>query len=87
MGYFAVLALPEDQSIAQHLRASRLHVNIWALRGLWFGRRLFYFDVGVELRLDEAAPNGSSIRAVDFLLPFRVEEGRWPNGAPVAQEA
>lgn len=87
MGYFAVLAPSPDQITNMNLRVKRLHINLWALRGLWFGRRLFHFDVGMELCLDhsESSP-GTQIQEVDLLLPFRVEEGKWPNGAPIAQD-
>ncbi|MDO4646314.1 MAG: hypothetical protein Q4B02_11130 [Propionibacteriaceae bacterium] len=83
MGYFAVLVQDEDKTYAKAVKIVRLHVNIWALRGLSFGRRrrLFYFDVGMELKfgdeknMDEGGKNkDASIKAVEFLLPFRVEE-------------
>lgn len=87
MGYFAVVAQVADKAYAPHLSVKRLHVNIWALRGLWFGRRIFFFDVGVELSLeDPGLPDDVEIGAVELLLPFRVEEGKWPGGAPVAQD-
>lgn len=84
MGYFAVLA--QEPDVAEQLKVKRLHVNIWALRGLWFGRRLLYFDVGVEIELDKAAAPGLEVGTIELLLPFRVEEGKWPGGAPVAQD-
>jgi hypothetical protein len=87
MGNFAVLSQPSERALTACLKVKRLHVNIWALRGLWIGRRLLYFDVGVELELAhcEELP-GLKVHAVELLLPFRVEEGKWPNGAPVAQD-
>lgn len=55
MGYFAVLVQDEDKTYAKAVKIVRLHVNIWALRGLSFGRRrrLFYFDVGMELKFGD----------------------------------
>jgi len=87
MGYFAVLAQAANKDIAEHLRVSRLHVNIWALRGLWFGRRLFYFDVGIELKFDGSGLSpDSKVDAIEVLLPFRVEEGKWPDGSRIVQD-
>ena len=88
MGYFAVLAPEADKTLIPYLSVGRLHVNLWGLRGLWPGRRLFFLDVGVELKLedDDACPDDAEISAVDALLPFRVEEGKWKNGAAVAQD-
>lgn len=34
MGYFAVLVQDEDKTYAKAVKIVRLHVNIWALRGL-----------------------------------------------------
>lgn len=86
MGYFAVVQ-PADKSRTDRLSVGRLHVNVWALKGLWFGRRLLYFDVGVELKLGRDDDSSDlEIATVELLLPFRVEEGKWPGGAPVAQD-
>lgn len=88
MGYFAVLSTDDDKQIADHLQVKRLHVNLWALRGLWFGRRLLHCDVGIELVLtdDSAVPDGTEVSAVEMLLPFRVEEGKWSDGTTTAMD-
>ncbi|MBY6313518.1 MULTISPECIES: hypothetical protein [Nocardiaceae] len=50
---------------------TQCHINIWVLRSFLPGRRLLYFDLGLEI-----SANGSqSVDAVDLLLPFKVEDG------------
>ena len=65
MGYFALLGESED-SVPKVVRA---HINLWSLPSLIPGRRLFYFDVGVELEAGETA-----LTNLQMLLPFRVEK-------------
>jgi hypothetical protein len=78
MGYFAVLrASDETQS-----RVRRCHLNLWALPGLWPGRRLLYLDVG----LDILAVGNTDVNRFDLLLPFGVETAKWPEGDHVAQD-
>ncbi|MFC8190364.1 hypothetical protein ACFUMH_01740 [Cellulomonas sp. NPDC057328] len=79
MGYFAVLA-PQGASKDQLPRVSKCHLNLWSLPGLG-SRRLLYFDVGVEL-----ATAGLAISDFRLLLPFRIEEGKWPDGTSVVQD-
>src|ERR1700719_3758012 len=67
MGYFAVLRSAD----ADHFSVPRCHINIWVFSGLFPGRRLLYFDVGVEIK---AGPGGQ-ITSFQLLLPFRVEDG------------
>lgn len=61
--------------------ASRVHINLWCLPGLFPGKKLFFFDVGVEIKA-KATP----VRSIQLLLPFRVEEGEWPDRSSVAQD-
>lgn len=87
MGYFAVLVQNDASAYAKFIKIKRLHINIWSLRGLWPGRRLFYFDVGLELHLKKSKRNPLSyVDGVEILLPFIAEEGKWPNGAPIVQD-
>lgn len=77
MGYFALLGDSEGSAP----RVIRLHLNLWSLPSLIPGRRLFYFDVGAEIEA-----TSEPVKSVQMLLPFRVEEGRWPDGTTVAQD-
>ncbi len=79
MGYFAVLA-PQGASKDDLPRVSKCHINLWSLPGLG-SRRLLYFDVGVEL-----ATATQPIGDFRLLLPFRVEEGKWPDGTSILQD-
>jgi hypothetical protein len=54
----------------------RCHINLWSLSSLIPGRRLFYFDVGLEL-----VAGVEPIYELELLLPFRVEEGSWKGRA------
>ncbi|MFF0013489.1 hypothetical protein [Streptomyces sp. NPDC005374] len=76
MGYFAVLF----RNSGEKFRIQRCHINLWALPGLLPGRRLLYFDVGLDI---EAVGN-RPVKSVQLLLPFRVEEARWRTGAAYA---
>lgn len=77
MGYFAVLRpQPAGDDSAEIPEIRRCHINLWSLSSLIPGRRLFYFDVGLEL-VATAGP----IDQVELLLPFRVEEGPWKGRA------
>lgn len=73
MGHFAVLACEADQEVQPHLSIRDLHVNLWAIKGLGFGRRLFHFDIGIEIK--NQGPR--DIQCIELLLPFVVEKGRW----------
>jgi hypothetical protein len=77
VGYFAVLR--QDGAALPGIR--RCHVNVWSLSSLLPGRRLLYFDVGLEL-----VAGAEQVSEVELMLPFRVEEGHWPGGARTAQD-
>ncbi|OZC64647.1 hypothetical protein CH306_18445 [Rhodococcus sp. 15-725-2-2b] len=66
MGYFAVLDSPNAK-----FTITQCHINIWVLRSLLPGRRLLYFDLGLEISADGSQP----VDAVELLLPFKVENG------------
>lgn len=70
MGYFAVLT-PVDADPEVAFSITRCHINLWVLRSFIPGRRLLYFDLGLEISVAGAAP----VDAVEVLLPFKVEEG------------
>ncbi|QZT57120.1 hypothetical protein [Mycolicibacterium austroafricanum] len=70
MGYFAVLK-PADATDDVTFDITRCHINVWVLRSFIPGRRLLYFDLGLEIAATGTAPVG----AVEVLLPFKVEEG------------
>ncbi|MCX4853900.1 hypothetical protein OG426_53615 [Streptomyces canus] len=76
MGYFAVLF----KNGGEKFRVQRCHINLWALPGLIPGRRLLYFDVGLDIEAVGSRP----VKSVQLLLPFRVEEARWRSGARYA---
>ena len=77
MGYFGILSDADDN----RPDIFRTHLNLWSLPGLFPGRRLFYFDVGVEKCAGE-----KPVERIQMLLPFRVEEGKWPDGSRVVQD-
>lgn len=70
MGYFAVLQ-PSDADDDATFNVSRCHINVWVLRSFIPGRRLVYFDLGLEVTATGTKP----VKAVEVLLPFKVEEG------------
>jgi hypothetical protein len=78
MGYFGVLHTGDT------LRCEILlcHINLWCLPSLFPSRRLLYFDLGLQIR----AGNTEPVKAVEVLLPFRVEHGSWPDGEQVAHD-
>lgn len=76
MGYFAVLKSGESDGV----RGWCCHVNYWSLPSLIPGRRLFYFDVGVELENSGGAP----IEKFQLALPFSVEEAKWSDKTSAA---
>lgn len=80
MGYFAVLAAAgTPKTDLPHV--ARCHLNLWALPGMFPGRRLLYLDVGVEI-----AAGASAVDAIQLLLPFRLEPGTWPDSSEVLQD-
>lgn len=64
MSYFAVLSEQPDQIAIAHC-----HLNIWVLTGL-FGRRVFYLDVGLGIKVSGSRPAKLSIA-----LPGAVSDG------------
>ena len=70
MGYFAVLR-PDDAAAELDFEVTRCHINLWVLPSFIPGRRLMYFDLGMEVTATGAAP----VDAVEVLLPFTVETG------------
>lgn len=77
MGYFAVLWPESTRGRPADIPGiRRCHINLWSLSSLIPGRRLFYFDVGLEL-----VAGAGPITEVELLLPFRVEEGPWKGRA------
>jgi hypothetical protein len=85
VGYFAVLQA--DAVVGASNRAPlgraeaisgirRCHINLWSLTSVIPGRRLFYFDVGLEL-----IAGTEPVTSFEMLLPFQVEEGRWKGRA------
>lgn len=70
MGYFAVLK-PADVNENVEFSVTRCHINVWVLRSFLPGRRLLYFDLGLEISARGPRP----VQAVEVLLPFKVEEG------------
>lgn len=70
MGYFAVLK-PADADENVEFSVTRCHINVWVLRSFMPGRRLLYFDLGLEISARGTRP----VPAVEVLLPFKVEEG------------
>lgn len=91
MGYFGVLQSAPESAVSPGPNLAtphgvgpavvlpgirRCHVNLWALSSLVPGRRLFYFDLGLEL-----VAATEPVSQVEIILPFRVDEGRWPGRA------
>lgn len=70
MGYFAVLT-PADAESDVAFSITRCHINLWVLRSFIPGRRLLYFDLGLEI----SVTGSKAVEAVEVLLPFKVEEG------------
>jgi hypothetical protein len=70
VGYFAVLK-PVDATAGADFDVTRCHINVWVLPSFIPGRRLMYFDLGIELTAIGADP----VNAVEVLLPFLVEPG------------
>lgn len=68
MGYLAVLA---DSNCVEHVSIGRLHVNLWALRGLLRRARRLYFDVGIEICHGRESPE-AKLQKIDLLLPFKI---------------
>jgi hypothetical protein len=54
---------------------------LWSMPSLAPGRRLLYLDVGLEVQAGQAEVN-----SLQLLLPFRVEEGAWPDTSVVLQD-
>lgn len=77
MGHFAVLS----EGASAQPTVPRVHINLWSLQSLVPTRRLFYFDVGMELKAGV-----TELSSFELMLPFRVEEGKWPNGTAVVQD-
>lgn len=71
MGFFAVVNEGGPQ-----LKVERLHANLWCLPGL--GRLLFYFDVGIALRLESGVVDECPGVTFGLALPF----GTDPNDLP-----
>lgn len=80
MGYFAVLDADSTQG-SNSPYIERCHLNLWALPGLFPGRRLFYMDIGLEVAAGDAP-----VSRLQVLLPFRIELGRWPDSTDVVQD-
>jgi hypothetical protein len=72
VGYLAVLAKIDCKIPV----VERCHLNLWALPGLWPGRRLFYFDIGLILE----APTNEALNEIQLLLPFAAENAKWGPG-------
>lgn len=70
MGYFAVLK-PDGSNEADEFSIVRCHINLWVLRSFIPGRRLLYFDLGLQI----SATGSQPVKAIELLLPFRVENG------------
>jgi hypothetical protein len=70
VGYFAVLK-PADADEAAGFSITRCHINLWVLRSFIPGRRLLYFDLGLQISATGTQP----VKAVELLLPFKVEDG------------
>lgn len=70
MGYFGVLS-PSGADKDATFDVTRCHINVWVLRSFFPGRRLLYFDLGLEISPTGAKP----VEAIEVLLPFMVEEG------------
>lgn len=68
MGYFAVLK-PDDADSAP-FAVERCHINLWVLPSLLPGRRLMYFDLGLNITAGD-----KPVTSIEVLLPFFVEEG------------
>lgn len=64
MSFFAVLDVSDSQDRG-HFEVDQCHINLWALSGLWFRRRMFYLDVGIKL-----AALGADLHAFSLVLPF-----------------
>jgi len=80
MGFFAVLAAEASTPDVTHF-VKRCHLNLWSLPGLGFGRRLLYLDVGLQVQAGQ-----TEVTSVQILLPFRLEEGGWPDTSRVLQD-
>jgi len=70
MGWFGVLR----PSIELTYIVNKCHVNLWALPTLLPGRRLFYFDMGLEI-----AAQSQPVTSITVVLPFEPEEAKWPD--------
>lgn len=65
MSFFAVLDAP-TRGAAPSFEVSRLHINFWSLAAIGTRRRMFVFDVGVEIK-----PTGQeSVSEFSLALPF-----------------
>lgn len=80
MGFFAVLSDEGAANDPGHY-VKRCHLNLWSLPSIVPGRRLLYLDVGLEVQAGE-----SQVSSVQVLLPFRLEEGAWPDTSDVLQD-
>jgi hypothetical protein len=76
VGWFGVLAESDSQEDA--FTVSECHLNWWVLPTILPGRRLFFFDVGLQI----SAPNTKELRAVTVVLPVDVERVRWDGAEP-----
>jgi hypothetical protein len=74
MGWFAVLQ-PDAVESSGTVSIPRCHINFWALPGLWPGRRLFYFDLGLEVTAKSTA-----VSTIGLVLPFEAEKHTWHRG-------
>src|SRR5262245_18781766 len=71
MGWFAVLQ-PDAVGGSGTVSIPRCHINLWVLPGLWPGRKLFYFDVGLEIEA-----TSSPVSSIGLVLPFEAEKHTW----------
>ena len=62
MGFFAVLADDSDK----RFKVKECHLNLWSLGG--FGRRVFYWDVGLRLEADQG-----KLSKFQLVIPFGTE--------------
>lgn len=70
MSFFAVLD-PEDFDQRSGFEVSRLHLNLWSLAALGIHRRMFVFDVGMNIT---AGPE--KVTKISLALPFDTLEPR-----------
>lgn len=66
MSFFAVLNSSAD-TVEKPFQVSRLHLNLWSLAAIGARRRMFLFDVGVEIHADES---GDAVTEISLALPF-----------------